>query len=76
MNTGCKSKGGKEIRSGDIVRPCKRPNRIPTKDMDKTWRVEFRECPFMLVDTETGKPYAPLEPWCDGELVIVGHVGD
>ena len=73
MNTGIKTRGGKEIRVGDIVRPCKRSNRILTSDKDKTWRVELRKNPFALVDTETGKQNEILESWLDGELVFIGH---
>lgn len=73
MNTGIKTRGGKEIHLGDIVRPCKRPYRLSENDIGKTWRVELRENPFVLVDTETDKPYQILELWLDGELVIIGH---
>ena len=76
MNTGIKTRGGKEIRLGDIVRPCKLPYRLLSNDIGKTWRVEIRKYPFVLVDTATCKPYEILEPWLDGELVIVGHVTD
>lgn len=76
MNTGIKTRGGKEIHLGDIVRPCKLPDRILSNDIGKTWRVELRKLPFVLVDTNTGEPYRILEPWLDGELVIIGHVTD
>lgn len=74
MNTGIKTRGGKEIRLGDIVRPCKRPSSLLSSDIGKTWRVELRKFPFVLVDTCTNKPYQILEPWLDGELAIVGHL--
>lgn len=76
MNTGIKTRGGKEIHLGDIVRPCKRPSRLSDNDIGKTWRVALRKNPFVLVDTETGKPYQILDPWLDGELVIIGHPND
>lgn len=76
MNTGIKTRGGKEICLGDIVRPCKRPYRLLSNEIGKTWRVELRKYPFVLVDNETGKPYQILESWLNGELVIIGHVND
>ena len=76
MNTGIKTRGGREIHLGDIVRPCKLPYRRLSNEIGKTWRVELREYPFVLVDNETGEPYQILEPWLDGELVIVGHADD
>lgn len=72
--TKLKTKGGKPIAEGDIVRPAKRSDHFLENEKESTWRVQLAEEPFVLVNTQTGFVDGRLRKGYDRELVVVGHV--
>ena len=39
---------------------------LRTDKNDRTIRVDFPDCPFLLLWTKPGAPYICIEPWCNG----------
>ena len=39
---------------------------LRTNKNDRTIRVDFPDCPFLLLWTKPNAPYICIEPWCNG----------